>query len=422
MFFKNSRFLLFALSFLITARIAAADRAEGTYRLLPRIGVDASGRMPVFRNSETGALFRPVGSSYLPEFHNTLSPGVYDRQAAERAIAKMVSGGFTVLRIWAYHGHFKHREKEIYGMEGRDHAANTPGLSQAYMDNLCNFIGLANTYGLYVHLVIDREPDKTFYRSMVAEGYPDVEGFHHREYMTSGSIKAKEIYIRELIDNIRRRSPELLSTIFAYEIRNEIHSNTRHAPFNRTSGSVKTASGVYDMGDPHARLACQEDNVMLFLSRTTTALKQADPMALATASVFGFLPVGKAGMEGHGLLPTDFKETRWPIRPAALAASPIDFVCFNSYLPNPWDKALESSGIDGRLLRQKPFVCTEFGAHRQGINDAGEAADSLLQYRRAILKSGFQGAYLFTWDTTRHTRWTMMEKDAVIFERLRNDE
>lgn len=387
---------------------------------LRRIIIGESQGATQFQISGTGEPFTPMGSSYLPEFHKSLAPGVYDPDAAREAMETMVDGGFNIIRIWSYHGHWEFRKEEVYTMEGPDwRRTNTPELWQPYIDNLCHFIGLANQHGLYVHLVIDREPDTTFYRSMVAEGYPDVEGFYNREYMTTGSIEAKEIYIKELIENIRERSPALLSTIFAYEIRNEIHANTAFAPFNRTSGEVKTAAGVYDMGDAASRLACQEDNLRLFLNRTTAALKQADPEALATASVFGFLPVGKAGMEGDGLLPVDLPDTRWPSRPAVLVESPIDFVSFNSYHPYDWDVNLVASGINKRMMREKPFVCTEFGAHRDAIPDGARAAKIIVDYRDTIMRGGFRGAYLFTWNTTEHTRWTMTEDDAVVFERLR---
>jgi len=410
--------LILTLCFIGTATRLEAAVVDA--RPLPRIMVGKSNDLPQFQVSGTGAPFRPMGSSYLPEFHQSLAPGIYDPDAAKAAMEKMVSGGFNVIRTWAYHGHFALRKDQIFTMEGPDGAeANTPELWQPYIDNLCHFIGLANQHGLYVHLVIDREPDTLFYRSMVAEGFPDVEGFHHREFMTTGSIKAKEIYIRELIENIRRRSPALLSTIFAYEIRNEIHANTRYAPFNKTSGKVETAAGIYDMGDPASRLACQEDNLKLFLTRTTAALKQADPEALATASVFGFLPVGKAGMADKGLLPVDLEETRWPIRLSTLAESPIDFVSFNSYHPLPWNENLAASGIDHALMRKKPFLCTEFGAHRNKIKDPSLAASTIASYREAIFNSGFQGAYLFTWDTTKHTRWTMTEQNQVVFDHLK---
>ena len=36
-----------------------------------------------------------------------------------------------------------------------------------------------------------------------------------------------------------------------------------------------------------------------------------------------------------------------------------------------------------------------------------------------ILDSGFQGALLFTWDETKHTRWTMEEQGGVIKEKLK---
>lgn len=243
--------LCLALNFLSSALIAAETVP------LPRIIVSEDAGKAVFRNSGSGEVFQAIGSSYLPRMHKTFSPGSYDPEHAEAALEKMAEGGFTTVRIWAYHGHFRHRRDGSFAMEGPDFRnQRTPELSQPYVDNLVDFILRANRNKIYVHLVIDREPDTPFYRGMVNSGYPDVEGFHHREYLTSGSIEAKEIYIAELIKNFKARDSNLLTTLFAYEIRNEVHASTAHAPFNRTEGMVETAAGRYNMGDPASRLAC----------------------------------------------------------------------------------------------------------------------------------------------------------------------
>lgn len=406
---------------LIGSFVVASLKALPITRELPRIEVRSDKGEARFHLACSGEIFHPMGSSYLPELHRSFSPGVYDSAAADAALAQMAEGGLTVVRIWAYHGHWENRRDGIYALEGPQpfRTERSPELWQPYLDNLCDFIARANHYGIYVHLVIDREPDKNFYREMVNRGYPDVEGFHHREYMTTGSIEAKEIYIRELIGEIRGRNPHLLSTIFAYEIRNELHANTSQDPFKRVSGRVKTAAGIYDMGCPEERLACLEDNIQLFLKRTTRALREEEPRALATASVFAYLPVGKKGMLDEGLLPIDLPDTRWPVRPKVLVDTDLDFISFHGYIPHDWETALESSGVDAELVRKKPFICGEFGAHRRAFPNAGKAADALYLFRQEILESGFQGAYLFTWDSTQHTRWTMTEEGGAIFEALR---
>jgi len=377
--------------------------------------------MAVFRDSASQEVFRPVGSNYVPGLvHKTFSPGFYDPEQAGAALAKMAEGGFTTVRTWAYHGHINNRQQGFYAMEGPDyHNQDTPELWQPYVDNLVDFIARACHNGIYVHLVIDREPDTPFYRDQVNSGYPDVEGFHHREYMTSGSIEAKEIYVAELIANIKSRNPDLLSTIFAYEIRNEIRADTRFAPFNRTEGHVNTVAGTYDMGSPESRLACFEENLTLFLNRTSKAIRKADPEALTTASIFAYLPVHKDGLYGEGLLPIDMRDTRWPALPRVLVQSDIDLVSFHGYVPYDWDQALRSSGFKQEFLTKKPFICGEFGAHRWAFETVELAGAGLLDLRNTILDSGFSGANQFTWDTKEHTRWTMMEEGAVIFEALR---
>ncbi len=408
-------FYIISFNFVANVKLPAADFAA-----LPRIKIGEHQGRPAFINSSTGEVFQPMGSSYLPEKHKTFSPGVYVSDDAESALEKMAEGGFTVVRIWSYHGHWENRKEGLFAMEGPDYRnQNTPELWQPYVDNIVDFITRASRRGIYVHLVIDREPDTPFYRDRVNTGYPDVEGFIHREYLTEGSLEAKEIYIAELIKNFRQRNPELLSTIFAYEIRNEIHADTAQAPFNKTEGVVETAAGHYDMGSPSSRQACFNENVLLFLSRAAKALKKADPEALATTSTFAYLPVHKEGMLEAGLLPTDMEDTRWPILPAVLVDSDLDFVSFHSYYPHDWNRALQSSGFDEKFLKKKPFICGEFGAHRHSFSNVDLAASALLVYRDDILASGFRGAYLFTWDTLQHTRWTMVEDDAVIYETLR---
>lgn len=140
---------------------------------------------------------------------------------------------------------------------------------------------------------------------------------------------------------------------------------------------------------------------------------------MATASTFAYLPVQKDGMYGEGLLPVELRDKRWPVLPEVLLESDLDFVSFHSYHPHDWQRALQSSGFVEDFLKKKPFISGEFGAHRNAFTDVSLAADALSKYRDAIMASGFSGAYLFTWDTQQHTRWTMLEDDAAVFDALR---
>ena len=394
---------------------------------LPRIGVRAAEPFAQFYNTETGREFRPIGSSYVrlyevgsDRFHSTFAVGQYDAAMAEAALQKMADSGYTVVRVWCYHGHptLQNQNPPVYSIEG-PYATNVPDLYQPYLDNLFDFLERATRHGIYVQLAIDRAPRNNYYDSMVNAGYPEVTGFIHREYMVSGAITAKEIYISQLLQSIIDHNPALLSTIFAYEIRNEIHSRTDEEPFSEARLWAETAAGIYNMESPADRQACQDDNVTLFLNTSVAAIKDNDPDALVTTSVFTFWPVGKDGLAGNGLLPRDMTDHRWPIQPGVLVDTDLDFVSVHGYIPHDWDDELGSTDWSLIDKTQKPFLCGEFGAHRWHYENVFDAAEALYSHREDILNSGFRGALLFTWDTFIHTRWTMMEDDEIINERLK---
>ena len=97
----------------------------------------------------------------------------------------------------------------------------------------------------------------------------------------------------------------------------------------------------------------------------------------------------------------------------------IDFIDIHNYYPWNWMDGLKSSGWESLDKSSKPFFAGEFGAHRTAFSDVNDAAQALYDYRQDILGSGFQGALLFTWDETKHTRWTMEEQGGVIKEKLK---
>ncbi len=403
---------------------------------LPRIGVREATPFAQFYNTENGEEFFPNGINYikLHEYiqsdgsnsgsrnHATFIEELYDPHAAEVALAGMADGGFTIVRVWLYHGHWQLRANGFLSVGG-PLASNSHELHQPYMDNFVDFLKRANRHGIYVHLVIDREPENSFYRrDRVDVGFEDIEGFVHREYMVEGSIEAKEIYVREIVREIRSRDPGLLSTIFTYEIRNEIHANTQQKPFSMTSGIVTTSAGDYDMGIAEERQAAYDDNVINWLNRSVAALREEDPHALITSSVFAYAAVGKTEeMNSSGLLPVNpGPDTRWPVRPSVLMATDLDFVSFHHYISSrTWSEALKSSGWDGLDKTKKPFIAGEYGIHRDATDDPFSAANQLYDHRERVLDLGFRGASLFTFDTFSHHRWAAMEDGAYIFERLK---
>lgn len=398
---------------------------------MPRIGVREAQPHAQFYDKTSGKEFFPIGSNYirlddvLHVYHVNFVEQIYDPNAVEVALAQMAAGGFTVVRVWVYHGHWQLRAMNPPLLSvGGPYATNTPELHQPYIRNLIDFLRRANRNGIYVHLVIDREPENEFYRGNLSNGWPDVEGIRHREFMVPASLDAKEIYINQLIGNISSRDPGLLSTVFAYEIRNEVHINDTELPFSQTSGVVQTAAGAYDMGIPASRQAAFDDNVLAWLNRSIAAVKSADPDALTTTSIFSFEAVGKDGRINDGLLPIGLPAGggRWPLRPAVVMASNADFLSFHSYIPPTgipnFTQAITSSEWNLLDHSKKPTIAGEFGKLRE-LGDVATAAADLYAYRENMLDAGFRGASLFTWDTASHFRWAALEQGGLVYERIK---
>ena len=424
--FSQNGILRFSVVMLFCAVLFGVAGNAYSFEKLPRIGTRQAIPYAEFFNTDTGEKFMPIGSSYVnlhwigeTGFHANFIPGLYDSQAADAALEKMAAGGYTVVRVWSYRGHSILRNAGFYSTEG-DGTGTTSELYQPYIDNLIDFLERATNHKIYVQLAIDTVPDNTYYNSLYNQGFPEIEGTINREYLTSGAIAAKETYIAELLDCIVDYNPDLLSTIFGYEIRNEVNSRTDAGPFNRTSGWILTANGeFYDMGSAVSRQACQDENITHWLNRCAAAIKAKDPQALTTASVFTFLPVGKDGLAGAGLLPIETTDRRWPILPSVLINTNIDYLDVHEYLPHDWQASIASSNMGSLDWTAKPFVCGEFGAHRSHYGDVYGAAVALNQHRENIFNSGFQGAYLFTWDTYSHHRWTALEDGEIVNERLK---
>jgi len=405
---------------------------------LPRIKARTASPYAEFYNVQTGESFSPIGANYVQLYwiggtgngtggtggtcyHSAFIPGLYDSAAAENALTIMQQGGYNLVRVFIYQGDGALRNLGLYSIEG-PYATYVSDLYQPYLDNLLDFLTRANSHGIYVQIVTDATPTNAYYANQVAAGYSYVAGSIHREYLVSGAITAKRTYLGTLVQAIIDRDPNLLSTVFGYELKNELKSTTDQKPFTYTTGLYSMGNGItYDMNSSASRQACQNDNIINWANQSVSAIKEKDPNAMVCVSVFTLYAVGKTGMTG--LLPITLSDKRWPALPSVLLQTNIDYIDIHSYKPNGWSTSMASAGWPSSLDKTlKPFTCGEFGALRTSYGPVANAASVLYSYRENILDSGFRGALLFTWDTETHTRWTAMEANAVINERLKPEE
>ena len=416
--------MLFILSLLL------ADSCFG-FTALPRIKAVEAEPVAKFVNTATGLDFMAVGSSYVNLWwidgiphHCNFTPGLYDKQAAEDTLAYMRESGYTVVRTFIDKGHHTRNRLAIYGLDG-PYENETPSLYEPYMQNLIDFLERATKHGIYVIAAFEVWPYTRFYSSLVFSGNDDIEGNHNRTILAENTIKAREIYLEEFIKRLKKHNPDLLTTIFAYDVQNELYCRSDQKPFSMTEGLVTTANGkTYDMSCPVSRQACQDENTVNWANRLTAVVKKHDPDALVTASLFPFWPLGKEVEKG--LLPLDTPDKRWPVgMRLIIEETDFDFIDIHPYIgwQGNMQEVLDSSQWSEIDKTKKPFVAFEYGAHRfetrVNVDNVELAAQKLYDWRQDMFDIGFAGAAIFTWHTTSHTRWTLTEDGGRINDYMR---
>jgi len=410
--------------------VAFGLAAEQKVTALPRIKAVSAVPYGKFINSATQQDFIAVGNSYVnlvtingAVHHCNFTPGLYDKEEAEKALSEMRRSGYNVVRIFIDKGHFARNRLGIYGLDG-PFENKTPALYKPYMENLIDFLIRATKHQVYVIAAFEIWPYTRFYSDLALSGSPDIEGQHNRTILVENTIRAKEIFLEQFVTYIKGSNPDLLTTIFAYDVQNELYCRSDMKPFSLTTGKVTTANGkTYDMANAADRQACQDENTVYWANRCVAAIKKHDPDALVTASVFPFWPVKKQA--GSGLISSGRGDQRWPARPAVLLESDFDLIDIHLYLgwQGTMDQILASSEWDRIDMSKKPFVVFEYGLHRDEtripVNSVYDAAEYLFDFRQQMFAKGFSGVSLFTWHTLIHTRWTAVEQGGVINSFLR---
>jgi hypothetical protein len=246
-------------------------------------------------------------------------------------------------------------------------------------------------------------------------------------YLSAGCIEAKKIYLTQLVEEVKKADPQgsLLSTVFSWELTNEVNLCGDLKPFCLTSGKVATADGkTYDMADPNQRQQCMDNNIINWANQMVDAVKAVDPNAMVSASVFTYQIVGKEGP--CGVLPLGGRDTRFPARPLTFINSTklsyIDVHTYSTVFVTDYSlKAdLESSEYSKWDKAAKPLLMGEFGAFKEKYKTVEEAAVGMAAHRREAFDLGFSGAIYWTWDTFSQTElWHLLDQNGMINNALK---
>ena len=215
----------------------SGDRGPATAGVLPRIGV----KNCAFVDTATGRAFHPIGFNYIrlqqhPEvptakWHSPFGVGHYSYEEAEGMFEASSRHGFNTTRVFLSHFNFAPVD-------------DSKSLNPEVMDNLIDFLRLAAEYKTYVILTTCYQLPSAYYSSLGANDN-NAQGWNGH-YLNDRTIKNKVAYLGQLTQEIKDRAPELLSTVLAYDLDNEVQFTMKHEPF-KSGGEFAFLGEPYDL-------------------------------------------------------------------------------------------------------------------------------------------------------------------------------
>jgi hypothetical protein len=256
-------------------------------------------------------------------------------------------------------------------------------------------------------------------------------------------LDLKKSYLSNFINYLTAHAPNLLSTIFAYELENEISMTVGGMPFNSMTGCISAATqnpylpsnpeipsqcpqGTYDMSIPAHRQQLEDDSFVNYSIQMSSLIKSLDPQAMVTISVFSYFASGKSGANG---LMGNFTDPRYPARPWTLVGTGLSYVDFHLYpafFPpaTSYSMANELASSELQIFDKTRAALNmgEFGAYESDYPDATTACAALTTHLKEAYQNGFSGNFYWTWDTyipdpaapSRNTIWNASEDNGAI--------
>jgi hypothetical protein len=388
---------LAAGSFKITATagsVATTSAPAGLTVLAPHtvaVRQTTSGLAELYSRT-TGNPFVARGNNYIrlaaqttvgggsTDYHSTFNVGLYDPAGAETALASMQSIGYNAVRVF------------LNGCCQGSIGDPAGGLSAGYMTNVADFLRRAQKHAIFVIFTQDWLPSQGGYDAScpTSPSSPPFESVNALNLCSGGIAAASRFHTDFVQALIQLGAP--ISTILAYELRNEYYYASDARPFTSSSGIVTAANGLtYDMADPAARQHLMDDGLVYLTDQLRAAIVAVDPTALVTVGFFWPQTPN----------PTRIGDTRVISVYPAIAQSTADFVDIHGYVIGgdlTIDQLVQNYGFVGYQQRQ-PVVMGEFGVFMNAATTIGEAAADLKNWQQVGCSYGIKGWLLWTWDT-----------------------
>ena len=363
-------------------------------------------------------------TSINQETHKTLLVPSFDINSIFSAFNSIKYDGYNFVRIMINNeGEGTASGITYYGVGGPYNlgANHKDGLYIPYMDNFINLLTKANEKGLFVIPCLNYLPYNSYYQSSLTKPSDGNGGYYidneNLYYMHQDYIDAKTNYIKNFIQYIKDKDPNLLSTILSYDFQNELNVLTSAAPFSR-SDVVATADGnSYNMSIDADRQQCVDANFVNWANLCKSAMLTKDALGMGCGSVFTFNAVGKTGPNGvHSAAGSD---QRYPARPASLSSySNYNFLDMHLYPTGgsyTVDGDLNSSEYNYINKTRTPLVLGEFGAIKNVYSTISIAAYAMKDLKNYCKNSkSFKGWAFWTWDSNQTNFYNATESNGAI--------
>ena len=374
-----------------------------------------------FVETATGKPFTPLGVNYFrlgklkdgKVSHATFCPGFYDRGFIEKMMADVASRGFNTVRTF---------QVFVVCEDGILTSSKAREISPEYLANMVHFLQQAAKNNVHVIFTWDVwNPGSEWWSS---EALPNDAEYAFRptrdpnmgvngSRLVLSEVRTRANSITSLIEALRKKDPELLPVVLAWELENEVYFVANQAPFKSRQGVYSFAGKDYDLASDEQTQALMDDVITQWANACADAIHRADPEALVGTGVFTFAAVKRGG---PGTLSKDTtKDNRVPARPLALLRSRMDYADLHLYAYRSdkvsvaeslahslasveWEKLQQEARRAGKpIMVGESGICSRYlQKSPDGPIDHQLGVECLRQHMQGIRERGFAGALY--WD------------------------
>jgi hypothetical protein len=385
---------------------AARPTATQTPQPLPehRIAIRVVDGKGEFFDRQSGETFIPRGTNYIRIaeqtgygggkvwYHSTFNPGLYDRTLAQETLSQMHQDGYNVVRVFLNHCCPQGSIGDPAGW-----------LSAAYMDNVADFLGLAQANQVFVIFTIDGVPGTASYIKIFDKDWSQSFGGTNSDVLRAGGVSANARFWSDFISELLARQAPVES-IFSYQLRNELFFEANAPPLSLKTGRVQTANGQrYDMASPEERQRMMDEGLVHWIDTIRSGILKADPSALV--SVGFFWP-----QEPH---PARVGDPRWIRTYPAIWDSTADFIDLHIYPDAGLTLAQYVDNFEMAGMEARPIIVGEFGVSTGAVSSASRAARILHDWQVQSCDYGFDGWLTWTWDYNTHFYSTIGHEGVI---------